>query len=71
LNVPAIQLVHATAEDAVNLNLPAAQAVTVLPLPVKPASAVQSSIPSEASRLLLLEGQAWQSAAVKEAETVL
>ena len=42
LNLPLTQSVHAAADDATALNLPAAQAATPEPEPVKPATALQS-----------------------------
>jgi len=57
LYFPLSQLVHAAADDAVALNLPAAQAATPEPNPVKPAAARQSSSASEAAGLLVLVGQ--------------
>ena len=55
------QLVHAAAEEAVVLNVPAAQAVTLDPDPVYPASAMQSSSASDAAGLPELVGQAAQA----------
>ena len=57
LYLPASQLVHAAADEAVTLNVPAAQADTLDPEPVYPASAVQSSSASEAAGLPELSGQ--------------
>ena len=57
LYFPLSQSVHAAADDAVALNVPATQAVTLEPDPVKPASARQSSLASEAARLPELVGQ--------------
>ena len=56
------QLVHAAADEAVVLNVPDAQAVTLDPDPVYPASAMQSSSASDAAGLPELVGQAPQSA---------
>ena len=55
--LPASQLVHAAAEEAVSLNVPAAQAVTLDPDPVYPASAMQLFIESDAAGLPELSGQ--------------
>jgi hypothetical protein len=57
LYFPASQLVHPSADEAVLLNVPAAQAVTLDPKPVYPASAVQSFRESDAARLAELSGQ--------------
>ena len=57
LYFPLSQSVHAAADDAAALNVPAAQAVTFEPDPVKPASARQSSSASEAAGLPELVGQ--------------
>ena len=57
LYLPTSQLLHAAAEEAMLLNVPAAQAVTLDPLPVYPASAVQSSSASDEAGLPELSGQ--------------
>ena len=57
LYLPTSQLVHAAAEEAMLLKVPAAQAVTLDPDPVYPASAVQSFGESDAARLAELSGQ--------------
>ena len=58
------QLVHAAAEEVDVLNVPDAQAVTLAPDPVNPASAVQSSSASDAAGLSELSGQELQVSAV-------
>ena len=57
LYLPTSQLLHAAADEAMLLNVPAAQADTLDPLPVYPASAVQSFKESDAARLAELSGQ--------------
>ena len=57
LYLPASQLVHAAAEMAVLLNVPATQAATVEPSPVYPADALQSFSASDAAALAVLAGQ--------------
>ena len=57
LNLPITQSVHAAADDATALNLPAAQAATPEPEPVKPASALQSPSATDAAALPELSGQ--------------
>ena len=52
---------HAAADDAVPLKLPAAHAVTLDPAPVYPASAVQSFSRLDTAGLLLLEGHVEQA----------
>ena len=52
LYLPATQLVHAAAETAAALNVPAAQAVTVEPSPVYPADALQSFSAPDAAALV-------------------
>ena len=54
--MPLTQSVHAAAEDATALNLPAPQAAMVEPEPVKPASAMQSPSATDAAALPELSG---------------
>ena len=56
LNLPLTQSVHAAADDVTALNLPAAQAATLEPEPVKPASALQSPSATDAAALPELSG---------------
>ena len=63
VKVSTSQSLHAAAEEAVLLKVPAAQAATLSPDPVYPASAMQSSSASDAAGLPELVGQAPQSAA--------
>jgi hypothetical protein len=51
LNLPASQSVHAAAEAAVALKVPAAHGITFVPEPVYPASALQSSKALDAAAL--------------------
>ena len=57
LYFPLTQSVHAADDDAVALNLPAAQAATLEPDPVYPASALQSSTASDPAGLPEFVGQ--------------
>ena len=57
LNLPATQSVHATAEAATVLNLPAAHAAMLAPSPVYPADALQSFSASDAAAAAVLAGQ--------------
>ena len=64
LYLPLTQSVHAAAEDVTALNLPAAQAATLEPEPVKPASALQSPSATDAALLPELSGHGVQDVAL-------
>jgi hypothetical protein len=70
LNLPASQSVHAAADNADALNLPAAQAATLEPEPVKPASALQSPLATDAAKLSELSGHGVQDVALSTALSV-
>ena len=70
LVLPASQSVHAAADNADALNLPAAQAATLEPEPVKPASALQSPSATDAASLPELSGHGVQDVALSTALSV-